>query len=152
MQHTDTDSFLFSSFTVIIFAMAQRLIVEGMYHISKLGMNNGDYAFIAFQLTPSFLRILIEKPSVWFLDLYSKTESNDKERKGLYKAFKSMLILVFNIHKIDKYDKFVLQMKRRMSDPPFCGRTYEGTQIQQNKTAYNFNRSVSAGLKLKWEC
>ncbi|KAK2571574.1 Resact receptor [Acropora cervicornis] len=127
---------------IIIFAMAQRLIVEGMYHISKLGMNNGDYAFIAFQLTPSFLRILIEKPSVWFLDLYSKTESNDKERKGLYKAFKSMLILVFNIHKIDKYDKFVLQMKRRMSDPPFCGRTYEGTQIQQNKTAYNFNRSA----------
>lgn len=127
---------------IIIFAMAQRLIVEGMYHISKLGMNNGDYAFIAFQLTPSFLRIYIQKPSAWFLNVYSKTKLNDKERKGLYKAFKSMLILVFNIHKIDKYDKFVVQMKRRMSDPPFCGRTYEGTQIQQNQTVYNFNRSA----------
>ena len=138
---------MFSSFAVIIFAMAHRLVVEGMYHIAKLGMNNGDYAFIAFQLKPSFLRILIQKPSVWFLDEYSKTKLNDKERTELYKACKSMLILVFNIHKIDKYDKFVVQMKRRMSDPPFCGRKYEGTQIQQNRTVYNFNRSVSIGLK-----
>ena len=123
------------------------LVMEGMYHVSKLGMNNGDYAFIAFELTASFLRLLIKEPSAWFLVQYStETKLNDNERKELYKACKSMLILVINIQKIDKYDKFVVQMKRRMSDPPFCSRGYEGTQIVQNRTVYNFNRLVSAGL------
>ncbi|XP_068673835.1 atrial natriuretic peptide receptor 1-like isoform X3 [Montipora foliosa] len=128
---------------IIIFMMARRLIREGMYHVSKLGMNNGDYGFIAFQLNPSQLQNFIESPVLWFSDHYRpKLKMNDNEEKEFYDAYRSLLLLVFNTQHIDKYDKFVVQMKRRTSDPPFCSSVYEGKTTFKNHTFYRFNISA----------
>lgn len=124
--------------------MARRLVREGMYYASKLGMNNGDYAFIAFQLNPNDVQRFIKQPELWFYGEYPTTNTLDeREQKELYNAYRSMLLLVFNTRQIDKYDKFVVEMKHRMSDPPFCSDVYKGVIKYGNITIYYFNRTVS---------
>ena len=124
--------------------MARRLVREGMYYASKLGMNNGDYAFIAFQLNPNNVQRFIEQPELWFNGEYTTTNNLDEsEQKELYNAYRSMLLLVFNTQQIGKYDKFVVEMKHRMSEPPFCSNVYKGFRKFGNTTIYYFNRTVS---------
>ena len=57
--------------------------MEGMYHVSKLGMNNGDYAFIAFELMPLSFRILIQKPSVVALRRILENKFERQREKGV---------------------------------------------------------------------
>lgn len=140
-------------FIVIIFSVARRLVREGLYYASKLGMNNGDYAFIAFHLDPLKVQKYLNKdPQLWFLGLYKDTvEMDENERREFYNAYRSMLLLVSNIQQIAKYDKFVVEMKHRMSDPPFCSNVYKGFRKFGNTTFYYFNRTVSEFVQCRVE-
>ena len=124
--------------------MDARLAREGMYYTSKLGMNNGDYAFIMFQLDPLSVEKYVARPQLWFSGGYKMTRNlNVEEEKEFYKMYKSVLLLAFNTKRIDKYNKFADEMKRKMSEPPFCSDAYTGTRKFGNYTIYNFNRTVS---------
>ena len=124
--------------------MSSRLVREGMYYASKLGMNNGDYAFIAFQLDPFIVQRFVQLPVLWFYGQFPETrELNKDEKKEFYNAFKSVLLLVFNTQQIDNYYTFVDEMKHKMSDPPFCSKEYVGTSILPgNVTFRNFHKKV----------
>ena len=124
--------------------MERRLIREGMYYASKLGMNNGDYAFIAFQLNPLSVQSFFKQPELWFIGEFKATRdlSKDEERE-FYDAFKSVLLLVVNTQQIDKYNTFVNEVKHKMSDPPFCSQAYVGSTKVGNYTIKHFNRKVS---------
>jgi len=129
--------------------MARRLVREGMYYASKLGMSNGEYAFIAFQLDPFDLQRYVKSPERWFFGQFKATKDLDKEeKKEFYNAYRSMLLLVFNTQQIEKYNKFVDQMKHRMSEPPFCSNVYKGTVTFKNSTIFKFNRTVSVRFSL----
>ena len=123
----------FLCFSVIIFAVERLLVREGMYYASKLGMNNGDYAFITFELDPVLVERYLESPEKWFRGQYVPTKTlNDKEEEEFNKAYKSMLVMVFNIQQIEKYDNFTMEMKLRMSQPPFCSDSYVGFNTFNN--------------------
>lgn len=124
--------------------MDRRLVREGMYYASKLGMNNGDYAFIAFELDPVLVERYVGRPNQWFRGQFQATENlNDEEKKEFYKAYKSMLIMVSNIQQIGKYNNFTIEMKHRMSQPPFCSDAYVGVNTYLNFTVPKFIRAVS---------
>ena len=132
---------------VIILSMERRLIREGMYYASKLGMNNGDYAFIAFQLDPLSVQRFFRRPKLWFIGEFKATmDLNKDEEREFYDAFKSVLLLAVNTQQINKYYTFVNEVKHKMSDPPFYSKTYVGSRTVRNFTFYNFNRTVSIHL------
>lgn len=131
-------------FSVIILAVDRRLVREGMYYASKLGMNNGDYAFIAFELDPVLVERYIESPDKWFRGQYKPTKTlSDKEEKEFNKAYKSMLVMVSNIQQIGKYNNFTTEMKHRMSQPPFCSDTYLGFDTFNNVSVPHILKKVS---------
>ena len=110
-------------------------------------MNNGDYAFIAFQLDPLSVQKFFQRPELWFIGEFKATRDlNKDEEREFYDAFKSVLLLTVNTQQIDKYYTFVNEVKHKMSDPPFCSKTYVGSRKFQNLTFYNFNRTVSIWL------
>ena len=144
MKHFFIVFIFFCPFVVIILSMARRLVREGMYYASKLGMNNGDYAFIAFQLNPFDVQRYVEKPELWFYGEFKATrELDNEEKKEFQNAYRSMLLLVTNTQQIDKYYKFVKEMKQKMSEPPFCSNAYKGSLTVGNYTFYNINKTVS---------
>ena len=123
--------------------MEQRLVREGMYYASKLGMNNGDYAFIAFELDPVLVQRTAAKPALWFRGVFPGTKSLSKqEEKDFYETYKSMLLMVFNTQQIAKYEKFTVAMKHKMSEPPFCSDVYQGHTTFGNLSILNFIRAV----------
>ena len=110
-------------------------------------MNNGDYTFIAFQLDPLLVQKFFRRPELWFIGEFKATRDlNKDEEREFYDAFKSVLLLTVNTQQIDKYYTFVNEVKHKMSDPPFCSKTYVGSTKFQNLTVYNFNRTVSIWL------
>jgi len=127
--------------------MERRLVREGMYYASKLGMNNGDYAFIAFELDPVLVERYVGSPEKWFRGQYQATKTlNDEEKKEFNKAYKSMLVMVSNIQQIGKYNNFTTEMKHRMSQPPFCSDAYVGFNIFNNVSVPKFIRPVSVSI------
>lgn len=126
--------------------MEQRLVREAMYYASKLGMNNGDYAFISFVLDPVLVQRYAAKPSLLFDGMYASTLTDslsEQEKKEFYDAYKSMLLMVFNTLKIEEYENFTIEMKHRISEPPFCSDVYKGYQLVGGTVKYpNFNRQV----------
>lgn len=137
---------IFLCFSVIILAMEQRLVREAMYYASKLGMNNGDYAFISFVLDPVLVQRYAAKPSLLFDGVYASTLTDslsEQEKKEFYDAYKSMLLMVFNTLKIEEYENFTIEMKHRISEPPFCSDVYKGYELLGGTVKYpNFNRPV----------
>ena len=122
---------------------------EGMYYASKLGMNNGDYAFISFELDPVLVERYLQSPEKWFRGQYKPTKTlNDEEKKEFNKAYKSMLVMVSNIQQIGKYNNFTTEMKHRMSQPPFCSDTYVGFYTHRNVSFSNFLKKVSISCRL----
>lgn len=135
---------MFLSSSVIIFAMERRLVREGMYYASKLGMNNGDYAFIAFELDPVLVQRYVGSPDKWFSGQFKATKTlNDEEKKEFDKAYKSMLVMTSNIQQIGKYNNFTIEMKHRMSQPPFCSDAYVGFNTFNNISISKFIREVN---------
>lgn len=124
--------------------MDRRLVREGMYYASKLGMNNGDYAFIAFELDPVLVQRYVSRPSEWFRGLFPATKQlSEEEEKEFYKTYKSMLVMVFNVERIGQYNNFTNVMKHRMSKPPFCSDAYVGFTKFGNFSVPKFDRAVS---------
>ena len=120
---------------------------EGMYYASKLGMNNGDYAFIAFELDPVLVQRYVERPSKWFHGLFPATNQfSAEEEKEFYKSYKSVLVMVFNVQRIGQYNNFTDKMKQRMSKPPFCSDAYVGYTKIGNYNISKFKRAVSLFL------
>jgi len=128
---------------IIIFAMERRLVREGMYYASKLGMNNGDYAFIAFELDPVLVQRYVGSPDKFFSGQFKATKTlNDEEKKEFDKAYKSMLVMTSNIQQIGKYNNFTIEMKHRMSQPPFCSDAYDGFNTFNNISIPKFIREA----------
>ena len=125
--------------------MEQRLVREAMYYASKLGMNNGDYAFISFELDPVLVQRYAAKPGLLFDGKYPSTwmkSLSDQEKKEFYDAYKSMLLMVFNTLKIEEYENFTVEMKHKMSEPPFCSDAYKGHEMIGDFPYPNFDRRV----------
>ena len=145
-QSSSIQSVSFCS-SVIIFAMEGRLVREGMYYASKLGMNNGDYAFIAFELDQVLVERYVDSPEKWFRGRFPATKTlNDEEKKEFNKAYKSMLVMVSNIQQIGKYNNFTTEMKHRMSQPPFCSDVYDGFTVFNNVSIPRSSRPVSVSI------
>jgi len=118
-----------------------------MYYASKLGMNNGDYAFISFELDQVLVERYEESPEKWFGGRFPATKTlNDEEKKEFNKAYKSMLVMVSNIQQIGKYNNFTIEMKHRMSQPPFCSDVYVGFNTFNNISISKFERDVSVSI------
>ena len=90
-----------------------------MLRAQKLGMTNGEFVFISFEINISYDYIF--RTTTW------KNGTADSASNQLaLEAFRSLLIFGVVVDFGADYEQFTDEVRRRMSDPPF--------NIPQNET------------------
>ncbi|PFX31878.1 Atrial natriuretic peptide receptor 1 [Stylophora pistillata] len=92
----------------------------------ELGLTNGDYAFIMFELEYSEVLRKRESPHSWFL--VASDESDYKFRCKFQEGFESVLTLALDVDENEEaYVKFQTDVKKRSPEVPFPdSAAYEG--------------------------
>ena len=129
---------LFLVFTVIIIAAEFVYARETLIPAREVGLTNGDYAFIMFELDHDEVLLNKEFPSYRFT---LPTNNDHYFRCKLQQAFESVLLIALNVNENKgAFKKFQRDVKRRSPDEPFNSTIYQGyifddpTQMLRNTT------------------
>ena len=146
------------------------IILTGLYHARntliparEVGLTDGDYAFIMFELDHDGVFIHKEHPSSWFT--FVTNESDPYFRCKFQQAFESVLMIAVNVkeNKEGEFKKFQRAVVKRSPEKPFPNRTiYEGhlfdnpglplknaTPVSSQMAFYSFFRLI---IKSIWDC
>lgn len=146
------------------------IILTGLYHARntliparEVGLTDGDYAFIMFELDHDGVFIHKEHPSSWFT--FATDESDPYFRCKFQQAFESVLMIAVNVkeNKEGEFKKFQRAVVKRSPEKPFPNSTiYEGhlfdnpglplknaTPVSSQKAFYSFFRLI---IKSIWDC
>ena len=125
---------LMISLTVILFILLVIIILTGLYHARKIliptsevGLTDGNYAFIMFQLNHDEVFIHKEYPTSWFT--LATDPSDPYFRCKFQQAFESVLMIALNVkeNKEGEFKKFQRAVMKRSPEKPFPNSTiYEG--------------------------
>ena len=124
---------LMISLTVIFFILLVIIILTGLYHARntliparEVGLTDGDYAFIMFQLNHNEVFIHKEYPTSWFT---LATDGDPYFRCKFQQAFESVLMIALNVkeNKEGEFKNFQRAVVKRSPEKPFPNSTiYEG--------------------------
>jgi len=143
---------LLISLIVIFFIFIVIIILTALYHARKMliparevGLANGDYALILFELDHDGVFRHKERPSSWFT---MPTDRNDPYfRCKFQQAFGSVLMIALNVkeNKKGEFKKFLRAVQKRSPEIPFPNSTiYEGHLFNNpNHTLANATRVSS---------
>ena len=108
---------------VIILAMKYKLAREVVYFAGEIGMNNGDYAFIVFELSTDEVKLNQKEQLKWFKGNYVNTTNVTASFK---QAFESVLVMAVNVFRSKVYEEFNYNLKIKASEEPFYSNSYRG--------------------------
>ena len=105
--------------TVIILAMSYTYALQAMNYAAKLGLNDGRFAFIMFDLD---------------LDLSGNTKKNisltwEKGSENRTLAFQSALLISVNNNVSTEYLAFMEDMKKKSASSPFYSPVHPGSTV-----------------------
>ena len=102
---------------------------EALMHAHKLGLTNGEYAFIAVIMSPVTFGNYITFPFKWYRSSFSKKKGTEV---AVNEVFKTTLLVGPTINEEDaRVKEFVQRLKSESAMPPY------------NSTYYNVRHPVS---------
>jgi len=103
--------------------MKYSLAREIIFYASELGMNNGDYVFIMFELSVNEVDLKIKDPYKWFNGKFTATNN---QTENFQQMFQNVLIMTVNVQGSKELESFNYQMKIKASQAPFYSGVYTG--------------------------
>ena len=120
--------------------MDHSLAREAMFYAGRLGMNDGNFAFVMFALDLDVVRTNSKSPSRWFMGQYGpETEVADDATR---EAFDSVLLLATKVPDSVEYATFSNEVKRGTSGSPFFSDVYQGFTKSPSGNTSNFDLEV----------
>lgn len=110
-------------FTVIILATEYDLALEALTVAGTLGMNDGRFVFILFELDPFRAWKKTASPSTWFVEKFgnhSATLSSTTRQ-----VFQSSLLLSIQPNTSAGYHEFINDLKNKTRESPFYSDVFQ---------------------------